>query len=176
MKRLEILRPAVVLGLACGALSSAALAEPVAYEIDTAHTYPSFEADHMGGLSKWRGKLNASSGTVTLDKEARTGSVNVTIDMTSIDFGHDGRRVTFELGLHSSHQARSELVDLRSHGLKRSSRWTATGVVAANPYRVTWHLSAVAPGSLRIRRRKRENHAAAHATPPIGEHVSARTR
>ena len=65
-------------------------AAPVTYEIDASHTYPSFEADHMGGLSLWRGKVNSNSGTVILDTEAETGSVEVTMDMTTIDFGHDG--------------------------------------------------------------------------------------
>lgn len=63
-------------------------AAPVTYKIDASHTYPSFEADHMG-LSVWRGKINSNSGTVVLDKEAETGTVEVTMDMTSIDFGHD---------------------------------------------------------------------------------------
>src|SRR5690606_6363298 len=67
-----------------------AMAAPVAYEIDSAHTYPSFEADHLGGLSKWRGKINSTSGSVTLDQDAQEGSVQVTMDMTTIDFGHDG--------------------------------------------------------------------------------------
>ncbi|PCJ42538.1 MAG: polyisoprenoid-binding protein [SAR86 cluster bacterium] len=69
-------------------LSSVALqAEPVVYEIDPSHTYPSFEADHMGGLSVWRGKINSSSGTVVLDKEAETGTLTVVMDMSTIDFG-----------------------------------------------------------------------------------------
>jgi polyisoprenoid-binding protein YceI len=89
MKRLDIFRPVVVLGMACG-VASLAVAAPVTYEIDSNHTYPSFEADHMGGVSKWRGKINSSSGSVTLDKEAQTGMVEVTMDMTSVDFGHDG--------------------------------------------------------------------------------------
>lgn len=58
------------------------------YTIDPAHTYPSFEADHMG-ISVWRGKLDKSSGSVDLDKSAGTGSVDVTIDLSSIDFGLD---------------------------------------------------------------------------------------
>lgn len=68
---------------------SSAFAAPATYTLDPGHTYPSFEADHFGGLSVWRGKFNKSSGKVTLDKEAKTGSVEVTIDTTSIDFGHD---------------------------------------------------------------------------------------
>ena len=71
------------------AQSAAAAAEPVTYDLDPDHTYPSFEADHMGGLSTWRGKFNRSSGTVVLDRAARTGSIDVTVDMKSVDFGHD---------------------------------------------------------------------------------------
>ena len=64
-----------------------ASAQSVTYRIDPDHTYPSFEADHMGGLSVWRGKLNKSSGSVTLDKAAGKGTVAVEIDPSSIDFG-----------------------------------------------------------------------------------------
>lgn len=83
-----ILRAAAVsvLGLA---IHAGALAAPVTYNIDSSHTYPSFEADHMGGLSVWRGKFNSTSGTITLDKEAQTGTVEIKIDASSIDFGHD---------------------------------------------------------------------------------------
>jgi len=68
---------------ACGAVSAA----PVSYNIDPDHTYPSFEADHMG-LSMWRGKFNKTTGKVTLDKAAGTGTVEVAIETASIDFGH----------------------------------------------------------------------------------------
>jgi polyisoprenoid-binding protein YceI len=65
-----------------------ASAEEARYTLDPTHTYPSFEADHFG-VSKWRGKMNRSSGTVTLDRAAHSGTVNVTIDLSSIDFGLD---------------------------------------------------------------------------------------
>ncbi|MBI1890960.1 MAG: polyisoprenoid-binding protein [Burkholderiales bacterium] len=58
------------------------------YNIDPNHTYPSFEADHMG-ISVWRGKFTKTSGAVTLDRAAKTGSVDITIDANSIDFGHE---------------------------------------------------------------------------------------
>lgn len=64
-------------------------AAPVTYNLDPTHTYPSFEADHFGGMSVWRGKFNSSSGKFVLDREAKTGSVEVTIDMASVDFGLD---------------------------------------------------------------------------------------
>lgn len=74
----------IVLGLAlCGTASAA----PATYDIDPEHTYPSFEADHMG-LSIWRGKFNKTTGKVRLDKIAGTGTVDIVIETASIDFGH----------------------------------------------------------------------------------------
>ncbi len=70
-------------------VSASVLAAPAVYEIDSSHTYPSFEADHQGGLSLWRGKFNSSKGSVTLDRAARSGEVNITIDTASLDFGHE---------------------------------------------------------------------------------------
>lgn len=72
---------------AASALATAQAA-PVTYAIDPAHTYPSFEADHMG-LSHWRGKLNKSAGTIVYDKATGAGSVDVQMDLSSIDFGLD---------------------------------------------------------------------------------------
>ena len=68
--------------------TAAAQAAPVAYDIDPTHTYPSFEADHMG-LSVWRGKLNKSAGSIVYDKASGAGSVDVSMDLASIDFGLD---------------------------------------------------------------------------------------
>lgn len=70
------------------AAAGSALAAPVTYDLDPNHTYPSFEADHFGGMSILRGKFNSSSGKVVLDKEGKTGSVEVTVDTSSIDFGN----------------------------------------------------------------------------------------
>ena len=71
------------------ALAGASIAAPTKYSIDPNHTYPSFEADHMGGLSTLRGKFNKSSGTIVLDREGQTGSIEVNVETDSIDFGHD---------------------------------------------------------------------------------------
>lgn len=68
-------------------LGASAVAAPATYEMDPEHTYPSFEADHMG-ISVWRGRFNKTSGKVLLDKAAGTGTVEVSIDTASIDFGH----------------------------------------------------------------------------------------
>lgn len=79
-----IRRPAALFALAT--FASAAAATPVAYTLDPDHTYPSFEADHMG-ISIWRGKLDRSTGKVVLDREAGSGTVDVSLDPASIDFG-----------------------------------------------------------------------------------------
>ena len=79
---------APLLAMTALAASTAGHAAPVVYDLDPAHTYPSFEADHMG-ISVWRGKFNTSRGTVTLDREAGSGRVEVTVDIGSIDFGHE---------------------------------------------------------------------------------------
>lgn len=75
----------IALALLAASVSGAALADT--YNIDPSHTYPSFEADHMG-LSLWRGKFTKSSGTITLDRAAKSGSMEITIDASSVDFGH----------------------------------------------------------------------------------------
>ncbi|ANN68236.1 YceI family protein [Bordetella bronchialis] len=69
-------------------LPTATLAQPVTYQLDPDHTYPSFEADHFAGASIWRGKFNTTHGTVVLDPQAQTGSVDVTVDMASVNTGN----------------------------------------------------------------------------------------
>lgn len=89
MFRTGHLRPAL-LGLAISTVAATAVAAPKTYNIDPGHTYPSFEVDHGGGTSILRGKFNTTSGSVTMDTAAQTGTVSVTIATNSIDFGHDG--------------------------------------------------------------------------------------
>lgn len=71
------------------AISVAASAAPVTYVIDPDHTHPAFETDHLGGLSKWRGVFRKTTGTITLDAHAGMGSVDIVVDIASIDLGHD---------------------------------------------------------------------------------------
>jgi polyisoprenoid-binding protein YceI len=69
-------------------MTGSAVAAPVTYNVDPNHTFPSFEADHFGGLSVWRGKFDKTTGTIVLDKEKTAGTVEITVDTSSIDFGH----------------------------------------------------------------------------------------
>jgi polyisoprenoid-binding protein YceI len=77
----------IVLASMAALAGASAFAAPVTYTLDPAHTYPSFAADHFGGLSVWRGKFNSTSGKVVYDKDAKSGSIEVTVDMNSINFG-----------------------------------------------------------------------------------------
>ena len=69
------------------AATTTAAPAQVHYTLDPDHTYPSFEADHMG-LSTWRGKFDRSTGTAMLDVAGKTGTVDVTVDIASINFGN----------------------------------------------------------------------------------------
>jgi polyisoprenoid-binding protein YceI len=77
----------IVLASMAALVGASAFAAPVTYTLDPAHTYPSFSADHFGGLSVWRGKFNSTSGKVVYDKDAKSGSLDVTVDINSINFG-----------------------------------------------------------------------------------------
>ena len=77
----------IVMASLAALVGANAFAAPVTYVLDPTHTYPSFEADHMGGLSVWRGKFDTSSGKVVYDKDAKTGTIDVTVDMSSVNFG-----------------------------------------------------------------------------------------
>ncbi len=65
-----------ILFIALVVAAAGASAVPVNYTIDPTHTFPSFEADHMG-MSYWRGKMNKNTGTVVLDKAAGTGTCGI---------------------------------------------------------------------------------------------------
>ena len=73
--------------LMCCFATGPAIAEPVRYTLDPAHTFPSFAADHLG-ISVWRGKFTRSRGHVVLDRAARSGTVHVEVDLASVSFGH----------------------------------------------------------------------------------------
>jgi polyisoprenoid-binding protein YceI len=63
-----------------------AQAESVTYTIEPTHTQVFFEAKHFG-TSTNRGRWDKKEGTVTLDKAAKTGKVELTLDTASISTG-----------------------------------------------------------------------------------------
>ncbi|MFW2178013.1 MULTISPECIES: YceI family protein [unclassified Moraxella] len=53
------------------------------YSIDPAHTNANFSLDHMGTTTN-RGSFSELTGTVDFDPKAKTGSVDISIPMTSL--------------------------------------------------------------------------------------------
>jgi polyisoprenoid-binding protein YceI len=78
----------LILAAFVAAMTGPAFAAADRYEIEPNHTYPSFEFSHMG-ISVWRGKFNRTSGSITIDRAAGTGSADIVIDTASINFGLD---------------------------------------------------------------------------------------
>jgi polyisoprenoid-binding protein YceI len=70
-------------------LTGAVHAESATYAIDPTHTYATFEISHFG-TSTNRARFDKKEGTVQLDKAAKTGKVELTIDMNSVNSGFEG--------------------------------------------------------------------------------------
>jgi polyisoprenoid-binding protein YceI len=66
--------------------TAGAHAETATYAVDPSHTFATFEISHMGA-SVNRGRFDRKEGTVQLDKAAKTGKVELTIDTASINSG-----------------------------------------------------------------------------------------
>ena len=64
----------------------AAQAEIANYAVDPTHTWVTWEALHFG-TSTLRGRFDKKEGKVTLDRAAKTGRAEITIDTTSISTG-----------------------------------------------------------------------------------------
>ncbi len=76
----------ILAAAAIASLSTGALAAPESYTLDSRHTFPVFEVSHMG-LSIQRGRFNKTTGTFTLDRAAKAGTIAIDIDVASIDMG-----------------------------------------------------------------------------------------
>ncbi|MBS1147827.1 MAG: hypothetical protein H6R08_2003, partial [Proteobacteria bacterium] len=80
MKRLATL-------IALATVAATAQAAPETYIIDNSHTFPQFTYTHLG-FSRQTQKFDKTTGKVVLDRAAKSGSVDVTIDATSVNTGH----------------------------------------------------------------------------------------
>ncbi|WP_341328432.1 YceI family protein [Methylotuvimicrobium sp. KM2] len=79
MKRIALLSLAAT-------FSAATLAAPETYVIDGSHTFPGFSYSHLG-YSTQMSRFDKTSGKIVLDRQAKTGSVEVTVDTTSVNTG-----------------------------------------------------------------------------------------
>jgi polyisoprenoid-binding protein YceI len=76
----------LIAAAALALVAAAAHAEPVTYHFDPAHTWTTWEIPHMA-TSTLRGRFDRKEGSVTIDRAARTGKLEITIDTTSINTG-----------------------------------------------------------------------------------------
>ena len=70
------------------ALVAPALAAPQTYVVDSSHTFPRFSYSHFG-YSTQLSSFKQTSGKVVFDAQAKTGSVDIAIDMKSVNTGFD---------------------------------------------------------------------------------------
>ena len=68
------------------ALAAPAVAAPETYVLDSAHSFPRFSYNHFG-YSTQVSRFNKTTGKIIYDKEAKTASVDIVIDATSVDSG-----------------------------------------------------------------------------------------
>jgi polyisoprenoid-binding protein YceI len=78
----------ILLAIVLSMVSYAAFA--ASYTIDPAHTYPNFSINHLG-FSTMHGRFEKTSGTLELDQAKGTGSVDIVVDMTSVNTGFKKR-------------------------------------------------------------------------------------
>lgn len=67
-------------------VAGAAQAQTATYAIDPTHTFATFEITHFG-TSTNRGRFDKKEGTVQFDRAGKSGKVELTIDITSINTG-----------------------------------------------------------------------------------------
>ena len=78
-----------VIGAFLSAVVSVATAHAAdTYSIDSRHTFPYFEVNHLG-FSTQRGRFNKTEGRIMLDTAGRRGRIEVSIDTASVDMGLD---------------------------------------------------------------------------------------
>jgi polyisoprenoid-binding protein YceI len=81
----SIKRIAAALALT-SAVAVSAVAAPVTYGVDGSHTFPRFSYSHFG-YSTQLSSFSKTTGKVVFDAEAKKGSVDIVIDMKSVNTG-----------------------------------------------------------------------------------------
>jgi polyisoprenoid-binding protein YceI len=76
----------LAIAIASTLLAPSAIAQPASYTIDPTHTFVNFEVKHFG-TSTNRGRWDKKDGSITIDRTAKTGRVELNIDMASVSTG-----------------------------------------------------------------------------------------
>ena len=105
----------VMVAVLAAAVSGQAVGQET-YRVDPLHTTSTFSVAHLG-LSMQRGSFGKTTGTVVLDRAARTGSIDVAIDVTSITSGSPPRETMLK-GEDYFNAAQFPLITFKSTNLK----------------------------------------------------------
>lgn len=74
------------------ALPVAVGAAPESYTLDPLHTFPNFTVDHLG-MAMIFGRFDKTTGKVTLDRAARTGSIDIAVQTASVTTGDSDKGI-----------------------------------------------------------------------------------
>lgn len=80
----------IALGVLALTLPLAAAAAPESYTLDPYHTYPHFAVDHLGLSTLW-GRFDRSAGMFTIDRAAKRGSLELTVETASLSTGDNDK-------------------------------------------------------------------------------------
>jgi polyisoprenoid-binding protein YceI len=72
------------------ALPLAAAAAPESYTMDPFHSYPQFEVNHLG-MSNMRGRFDKTTGKFTIDRAAKTGTLELVVQTASLNTGDNDK-------------------------------------------------------------------------------------
>lgn len=86
MNTLRQVSAALFLATGIAVCASPAFAAPETYSLDNSHTFPRFSYSHFG-LSTQLSRFNKTTGSIVIDKAAKTANVDILIDTTSVDTG-----------------------------------------------------------------------------------------
>jgi polyisoprenoid-binding protein YceI len=76
----------IAIGIVTIALPLAAVAAPATYDVDPVHTYPHFTVSHFGAANLY-GRFDKTTGKLVLDRDAKTGTIDIVIETASVDTG-----------------------------------------------------------------------------------------
>ena len=99
----------LALTAASALFATAAQAQSATYAIEPTHTFVTFEIDHFG-TSTNRGRFDKKEGTVQFDRAGKTGKVDITIDVDSVNTG---------TGPFNSHLKSAEILNVAAYPTAR---------------------------------------------------------
>jgi len=80
------MKTSLLLTIIFGCMTTIVAADPLKYNIDPEHALPHFAFNHLG-YSTVTGRFDRVNGTILYDPKTSTASVDITIDMNSVNTG-----------------------------------------------------------------------------------------